>query len=77
MHLAVEPFTTSASEEFTMFGLGTTELLIFLVIAMLLFGSAKLPTLMRNLGRSAKEFKKGMTDEIDDSPESNKQDPIA
>jgi sec-independent protein translocase protein TatA len=62
-----------------MFGLGTTELLIFLVIAMLLFGSAKLPTLMRNLGRSAKEFKKGMHDDIDDSSEStnqNKQDSI-
>ena len=58
-----------------MFGIGSTELLIFLVIAMLLFGSAKLPALMRNLGRSAKEFKKGMTDEIDDSDESTKSDP--
>ena len=46
-----------------MFGLGTTELLIFLVVAMILFGSARLPSLMRNLGRSATEFKKGMRDE--------------
>jgi sec-independent protein translocase protein TatA len=45
------------------FGLGYQELLIFLVIAMLLFGSAKLPTLMRNLGKSATEFKKGLREE--------------
>jgi sec-independent protein translocase protein TatA len=56
-----------------MFGLGTSELLIFLVVAMLLFGSARLPSLMRNLGRSAVEFKKGMRDD-DDNPvaDSNK-----
>ncbi|MBX3422349.1 MAG: twin-arginine translocase TatA/TatE family subunit [Pirellulaceae bacterium] len=45
-------------------GLGTTELLIFMGILLLLFGSAKLPSLMRNLGRSANEFKAGMSDPI-------------
>ena len=50
-----------------MFGIGQTELLIFFVVAMVLFGSARLPTLMRNLGRSATEFKKGMRDEDSDS----------
>lgn len=56
-----------------MFGLGVPELLIFLLVVMLLFGSAKLPSLMRNLGRSAVEFKKGMRDD-DENPvaESNK-----
>ena len=49
-----------------MFGLGTTELLIFLVVATLLFGSARIPSLMRNLGRSATEVKKGMRDEDED-----------
>jgi len=61
-----------------MFGIGQTELIIVMVIAILLFGSSKLPTLMRNLGRSAKEFKQGMKDVVDDSPEdSKKQDPMA
>jgi sec-independent protein translocase protein TatA len=56
-----------------MFGIGTTELLIFLVVAMLLFGSARLPSLMRNLGRSAVEFKKGMRDDDSEpTPDSNK-----
>jgi sec-independent protein translocase protein TatA len=50
-----------------MFGIGQTELLIFLVVAMVLFGSAKLPSLMRNLGRSAIEFKKGMREEDDET----------
>lgn len=53
-----------------MFGIGQTEILIFLVIAMVLFGSARLPTLMRNLGRSATEFKKGMREEDADTPSS-------
>jgi sec-independent protein translocase protein TatA len=44
------------------FGIGTTELLIIAGILVLLFGSARLPSLMRNMGRSINEFKAGMTD---------------
>jgi sec-independent protein translocase protein TatA len=43
---------------------GTTELIIFMVIVILIFGSSRLPSLMRNLGRSANEFKAGMRDPI-------------
>jgi sec-independent protein translocase protein TatA len=42
-----------------MFGLGTPELLIVLAVVLLLFGSAKLPTLARSMGETAKEFRKG------------------
>ena len=56
-----------------MFGIGQTEILIFLVIAMVLFGSARLPTLMRNLGRSATEFKKGMRED-DSEPDTSEKD---
>ena len=42
------------------FGLGIQELLIVMVILLVLFGGKQLPILMRNLGRSATEFKKGV-----------------
>jgi sec-independent protein translocase protein TatA len=41
-------------------GLGMPELIIVAVIFMVLFGGAKLPGLMRNLGRSVNEFKTGI-----------------
>ncbi len=44
---------------------GLPEMLIFLFIALLLFGGAKLPSLMRNMGRSINEFKSGMSEDPD------------
>lgn len=51
-----------------MAGLGTTEILIILAVVLLLFGSAKLPTLARSLGKSARILKaetKGLHDDDD------------
>ena len=44
-----------------MFGLGPTEMLIVLVIAVLLFGK-RLPEVGRSLGKGLVEFKKGLND---------------
>lgn len=52
---------------------GAAELMIVLFIALLLFGGAKLPTLMRNLGKSANEFKRGMAESVDDDAEDAKK----
>jgi sec-independent protein translocase protein TatB len=39
-------------------GLGTTELLLILVVALIIFGPKKLPQLARSFGKSVAEFKR-------------------
>ncbi len=57
------------------FGLpGGMELVVLAFIILLLFGGQKLPALMRNLGRSANEFKRGMADTGDKTEESESKD---
>lgn len=49
-----------------MFGLGLPEILLILLIALLIFGAAKLPEIGRSLGKALNEFKKS-TQGIDDT----------
>ncbi len=49
------------------FGLGGSEVLIIALVVLLLFGGAKIPELMRGMGKGVKSFKdgmKGVEDEI-------------
>ncbi len=46
------------------------EIAIFAGIVLLLFGGSRLPSLMRNMGRSVTEFKKGMHG-LDDGSDSS------
>jgi len=52
-----------------MFGLGTQELLIILIIALFIFWAKKLPEIGKGLGKSIREFKSSV------SGEDEKEDP--
>lgn len=45
-----------------MFGIGSTELLIILVVALIVIGPSKLPDLMRTLGKGMAEFRRMSSD---------------
>lgn len=44
-----------------MFGIGWTEILVILVIALLVLGPTKLPDIARGLGKGLREFRKAMS----------------
>ena len=49
--------------------IGTNELLIILVVALLIFGPKNLPKLGKMFGKTINGFKKGMEDEDSDDAE--------
>lgn len=59
-----------------MFGLGTTEMLIILVLVLIVFGAGKLPEIGTSLGKGLRSFKKAIheRDEIDVTPKEDEQD---
>lgn len=54
----------------TIFGLGTPEIILILVVFFVFFGKDKLPDLARSIGRSFQELKAGFkTDVSAEEPE--------
>lgn len=49
-----------------MFNIGTSELLIILILALIVLGPGKLPEVGHALGKALKEFKKAIKDVRDD-----------
>ena len=59
-----------------MFGIGTQELLIILVVALVIFGANRLPEVGSGLGKAIRNFKRAASepDEIDITPGAEKKE---
>ena len=44
------------------FGLGTGEIILIVLVFLLLFGAKRIPDLMKSMGKGVKSFKEGMKD---------------
>ena len=62
----------TALKTLLLFGLGGQEILLIALVVLLLFGGAKIPELMKGLGKGVKSFKDGMK-EIDDDTDLEKK----
>ncbi|MCB4790289.1 MAG: twin-arginine translocase TatA/TatE family subunit [Elusimicrobia bacterium] len=59
-----------------MLGLGFQEILVLFLIALLLFGSTKLPGIGKSLGKSIREFKKAVSSEEEKDDDTDKEQKI-
>ncbi len=53
--------------------LGSSELIIILIVLLVMFGGAKLPQLARSLGQAQKEFRDGIKEGVDDDEKSDEK----
>ena len=57
-----------------MFGLGTTEMIIILVLVLIVFGAGKLPQVAGSLGKGLRDFKSGLKEGSDNLIEAERAD---
>ena len=55
-----------------MFGLGTQELILILIIVLVIFGAGKLPQVGSSIGKAVRNFKEGIKDGSEAKPKDNK-----
>ena len=57
-------------------GLGTTEIIVIVLIIVVLFGAKKIPELMRGMGKGVKEFKDAVNGEgiVEEKSEEKKEE---
>ncbi|MCR5039605.1 MAG: twin-arginine translocase TatA/TatE family subunit [Bacteroidales bacterium] len=55
--------------------IGTTEIILIVILVLLLFGGRKIPELMRGLGKGVKSFKDGVNgvEDPNEKPKENKE----
>ena len=59
-----------------LFALGTTEIIVIILIIVVLFGAKKIPELMKGLGKGIRSFKDGINnvaDEVSDKEENKEE----
>lgn len=60
--------------QFAFLDLSTPDLLIILAVVLLLFGAKKLPELSKSLGQSARELRKGLSGDEQESKQTKHQE---
>ncbi len=55
-------------------GLGTSEIIVIAVVALILFGPSKIPDFARSLGRAVNQFKRGLSEGLEDASAAEKRD---
>lgn len=59
-----------------MYGIGTTEMVIFLIVVMIVFGAGKLPQVGKQLGSAINEFKSSVKPKEEETPKDAEDDGV-